>query len=136
EMMLIHKQGELVQIAQNSSRPTVRFGNQEPAELDNEPRPESAIIAESIDPNLPTWATEPPKRIDDSYFVVVKSGSYSDPNIRDEMLDKKMVAAAEKYIDERLYRSETDVSKLAGVDANYLRENCVKEQYPAEGEAA
>lgn len=86
--------------------------------------------------DAPKWVIDPPRRIGDSYFVVVRSGQYSDPNVRDEMLDTKILAAAEKYVSEMLYRNDPNILDVVHLNPATLREQCVREQYPAESDAS
>ncbi len=73
----------------------------------------------------PDWMNEPPSKHGDVYVVSVESGVYADPSIRDQMLEAKMVAAANRYIDELMYR-QGGVADVVTLDADYLQ-NFVRE---------
>jgi hypothetical protein len=80
---------------------------------------------------LPTWTSKRSHKQGDSVFYVVHLGAQDTSSpARDDLLDAQMLVAAQQYIDEKLYPGE-DVSKIIHVDANYLRDNCLKQTYPA-----
>ncbi len=83
----------------------------------------------------PPWTNEPPHRRGEVYIVAVSSGDVSDAALRDEALDLKLVAAANRYIDEILYR-QGGVAERLHLDPQWLRANYVREQFPPTGYAA
>ena len=60
----------------------------------------------------------------------VRSGLVSDPAMREEALDLKMVAAVDRYL-KKLLNNESATAEAVGIDAEYLRKNCLREQYPS-----
>ncbi len=68
----------------------------------------------------PDWVNQPPSKQGDNYFVAVASGRYADPAVRDQMLEAKMVAAANRYLDEIVYR-QPGASDAVGIDADFLQ---------------
>jgi hypothetical protein len=88
--------------------------------------------------DLPAWVNEPPHWKDAggrTFVIVVRSGLVTDPNLLEEQLDNKMVARTNQYIDEQVLR-RTGASDVAGFDADYLREHCVRQRYPTDGKTA
>ncbi len=67
----------------------------------------------------PDWMNEPPSKHGDVYVVPVESGVYADPSIRDQMLEVKMVAAANRYIDEILYRQGGVADAIALIQSSW-----------------
>ncbi len=76
----------------------------------------------------PAWTKVTAHREGDSYLVVVQAES-SDPMLREQLLDEKMVLAAEAFIDELMYH-RSGVGNAVGFDAEYLRQNCLQNEYP------
>lgn len=68
----------------------------------------------------PDWMNQPPGKHGDKYVVPVASGVYSDLTIREQMLDAKMAAAANRYIDELLYR-QSGVADSLTLEPEYLQ---------------
>lgn len=68
----------------------------------------------------PDWMNQPPATQGDTYVVAVASGVYSDSSVREQMLDAKLAAAANRYIDDILYR-QGGVSDIVSLDPEYLQ---------------
>ena len=63
---------------------------------------------------------QPPTKQGDVYIVPVESGDYADPLIREQMLEAKMVAAANRYVDEDLFR-QPGVADTIALEPEYLK---------------
>jgi hypothetical protein len=61
--------------------------------------------------------------------VVVSSGKYYDPNVRDGMLDETLIAAANDVIENNILH-EHGVAEAVHIDVPYLREHCLDRQFP------
>ncbi len=96
-------------------------------------KPEGNSGSDTASDSLPAWTKALPHREGDSYFVVVQSES-TDPMVREQMLDEKMMIEAGRYIDEMMYH-RIGVSSIIGISTEYLRKNCLRKEYPT-GEAA
>jgi hypothetical protein len=93
---------------------------------------------ESKDTNTPAWVNEPPHWKDNSgrtFVITVRSGLVTDPNLLEEQLDLKMIARTNQYIDEQVLR-RPGAADIVGFDADYLRENCVRQRFPTAGMTA
>ena len=71
----------------------------------------------------PDWARKPAHREGDSYILVVQAKG-TDPLMREQLLDAKMVYETNQYINDALY-SHGNVAAVVNIDADYLRKNCV-----------
>jgi hypothetical protein len=80
----------------------------------------------------PQWIDQQPHRQGDSWIYVVHLDAKTNPAVRDEMLDEEMLVVAQRYISEHLYPNE-DVSKSVKLDAEFLRDNCLRAIYPTSG---
>ena len=79
----------------------------------------------------PSWTNKRSHKQGDSVLYVVHlSAEDTSSPARDDLLDAQMLVAAQQYIDEKLYAGE-EVFKIIHLDANYLRDNCLKQTYPA-----
>ena len=87
---------------------------------------------ETKDANTPAWVNEPPHWGDTNrtYVIVVRSGLVTEPNLLEEQLDLKMVARTNQYIEDQVLR-RPGAGEIVGFDADYLRENCVRQRFPA-----
>jgi hypothetical protein len=97
--------------------------------------PEGVQGSEQKDANIPAWVNQPPHWKDANgqvFVIVVRSGLVTDPNLLEEQLDNKMVARTNKYIEEQVLR-RSGAGDIAGFDADYLREHCVRLRYPSDG---
>jgi hypothetical protein len=94
----------------------------------DESSPAANSTSHAVDESLPSWAKARPYRDKDSFFVVVQAES-TDPMIREQLLDEKMVLEANRYIDDMLYH-RSGVSAMVSITPEYLRENCLRNQYP------
>jgi hypothetical protein len=97
--------------------------------------PEGVQGSEPKDANLPAWVNQPPHWKDANsqvFVIVVRSGLVADPNLLEEQLDNKMVARTNKYIEEQVLR-RSGAGDIAGFDADYLREHCIRQRYPSDG---
>jgi hypothetical protein len=103
-----------------------------PAELPDMPAedasPETKSAIDLAAESRPAWTKALPHREGDSYFVVVQSQG-TNPIVREQILDEKMVVEANRFIDEMLYRPG-GVAAMVGIESDYLRNNCLKKQYP------
>ena len=79
--------------------------------------------------SLPAWTNESKFVQNGDFYVVVRSGKYSDPNVRDGMLDAKLVAAANDVIDNSMFH-HPGMAEQTHLDAPYLREHCLDRQFP------
>jgi hypothetical protein len=96
----------------------------------------ASVTAErtEVDPaSLPDWVHREPSRGDDPYYVVARSGDFTDAFARDEMLSAQMVNAADRYIREVRPAAFADAVKF---EPAYLRSSYLDAQYPPAGSGA
>jgi hypothetical protein len=77
----------------------------------------------------PAWAHRPPHKDGDFYIMVVHLDADTNPAVRDDLLDEKMLVTANQYIDEHLYPDE-NVSKVVHLTGDYVHSKCRKATYP------
>ena len=80
-------------------------------------------------PALPAWTKDSKLIQNGDIYVVVRSGQYPDPNVRDSMLDAKLVAAANDVIDNSMFH-HPGMAEQTHLEAPYLREHCIDRQFP------
>ncbi len=75
----------------------------------------------------PDWLDQLPHKEGDTYFIAVEAGDYPE-NVREEMLNDKMVAATNHYINDTLFH-QTDVADVVGITPEYLDANhCIRQR--------
>jgi len=118
------------------TRPQAEPGSIEPKA--DHPTDAAPVTAEKteVDPaSLPDWVHREPYRSDDSYYVVARSGDFTDSFARDEMLSAQIVNAADRYIREVMPRSAAFADAVK-FDPAYLRSTYLDAQYPPVGSGA
>jgi len=97
--------------------------------------PRTAEKSETDSASLPEWVHHEPSSSDDPYYVVTSSDEYSaDAFSRDEMLNARIVTAADRYIREVMRQGA--VADAVKFDPLYLRYAYGVAQYPPAGTAA
>jgi hypothetical protein len=83
----------------------------------------------------PAWIKAGSHRDGDSFLMVVQTGPYADPLIREQMLDATMIVETNRFIDDMLYH-RSGVGNAVNIESEYLRSNCLRKQYPQDDAGA